>query len=405
MRILVVTHRFPYPADKGDRIRSFTWLEALGGRHSVDLLTFAEEDICGSDVEELISRTGISRVFPVRVNKIARAFYGLSSVISFKSVTEGYFYSSRFRQRLEELLRLNVYDVCLAICSSVGSYFLKVNPTCRTVVDFVDVDSYKWRLYGEYFSGLRGVFYRREAERLSELEQMLIGYSDDIVVISPTEASKIEYADVHIIGNPVRYDIERNSWLGNGNKKINRIVFVGQMDYFPNVDGVCWFAEEVWPKLKERYRELRFEIVGRAPSRKVRKLKSVEGIDVVGNVDSVEDYLRDCISVIPLRIACGLQNKLLESLSCGSAVVCSSGVAQAAGFESGEGVLVADSAREWVDSVSMLLEEPRFAFRLAREGREIVMRRFSRREIYSKMLQVVQGNVYEDESCKVALVC
>ncbi len=404
MRILVVTHRFPYPADKGDRIRGFTWLEALGQEHCVDLLTFADKDVTHELICALREKTKIERIFPVRVNGLGCFFYGAISAVSGFSLTEGYFYSHRFEQQLKELLRLNKYDVCVAVCSSVGSYFSRVSCSCRVIMDFVDVDSYKWFLYGEYVSGVRGLFYRRESEKLVELERKLAGLADEVVVITPSEARKLEFSDVKVIGNPVRscsIGMAEAEFFGEA----NRIVFVGQMDYFPNVDAVCWFSEEVWPEISCMYDDLRFVIVGRNPSRKVRKLSRLRNVDVVGRVDNVRDYLHSSISVIPLRIVCGLQNKLLESLSSGVPVVCSSGVAESAGIEEGEGVLVADSVSDWVLSISRLKENPEFASRLGIEGKDAVIERFSKREIYGKMLGVVDGLSGETEEGRVALVC
>ncbi len=404
MRILVITHRFPYPADKGDRIRGFTWLSALGSEHCVDLLTFADDSVDGGQIEDLIEKTRIRNVFPVRENRFGRIAYGVISAVSGFSLTEGYFYSNRFEQRLKELLRVNNYDACLAVCSSVGSYFLRVSPRCRTIVDFVDVDSYKWQLYSESVGGLRGKFYRRESEKIALLERRLMGVCDGIVVITSSEASRLEFSDVEVVGNPVGVSGSAVVGLENGGE-IRRIVFVGQMDYFPNVDGVCWFARNVWPELNRRYGDLRFTIVGRNPCYKVRNLSKLEGVEVTGEVSDVKDYFKGAISVVPLRIVCGLQNKLIESLSCGVPVVASSGVALAADIDAGEGVIVAECVSDWVGSIARLKEEPKFAFGLGIAGRKAVAKRFSRAKVYRQMLNIVEGQMQGADAERAELVC
>ncbi len=399
MRILVITHRFPYPPDKGDRIRGFSWLESLAGEYRVDLLTFTDKTVDDSLIDQLIQKTGIENVFTIRQSKASQSIYGLKSIVNGFSLTEGYFYHPRFEHQLKTLLNENDYDACLAVCSSVGSYFLRVAPKCRTIVDFVDVDSYKWAIYSERFRGFRKRFYLREADKVALLERQLIASADDVVVITPMEAQKLEFADVKVIANPVKKYEDALPAATD----ITRIVFIGQMDYFPNVDTVCWFAENIWPAIHKRYPHLKFMIVGRNPSHRVRKLGRSKSVVVTGQVEDVNEYLKSAISVIPLRMVCGLQNKLIQSLASGKPVIATSNVAHSAGFDDGEGLLIADSVDEWVNAITRLMEDRSLSYYLSQQGQELVTQRFAKEKIYSQMRKLVLPEV--NESRRMALVC
>jgi len=399
VRILVITHRFPYPADKGDRIRGFSWLEALAGEYRVDLLTFVNDTVKQSQINQLIQQTNIENVFPVKTNKVCQSIYGVTSAINGLSLTEGYFNNPHFEHQLKTLLTKNNYDACLAICSSVGSYFLRVTPKCKTIVDFVDVDSYKWSLYADRFSGFKRRLYRREADKVAILERQLIAATDEVVVITPMEAQKLEFAGVKVIANPaeIRQDVLPAS------TNIEHIVFIGQMDYFPNVDAVCWFAEDIWPAIYRRYPHLKFMIVGRNPSSRVRRLEKLESVVVTGQVDDVSEYFESAISVVPLRIVCGLQNKLIESLAYGRPVIATSDVALSADLDDGTALLIADSVDDWIDAITRLIEDPSLSYHLSRDGQKLVAERFSKEKIYSQMRELMSSDMTEIH--RMAMVC
>ena len=163
------------------------------------------------------------------------------------------------------------------------------------------------------------------------------------------------------------------TWTASGRKHgadERGCVFVGALDYRPNVEGAVWFCREVWPRLRDRVPGARLDLVGRRPAPAVRRLAEVPGVEVVGPVPDVRPYLaRAAVAVVPLRIARGVQNKVLEALAMGKAVVASPQALTGLGVGPGEHVLSASSPWEWVEAIGQLLDDAGFRQRLGSEGR------------------------------------
>ena len=150
-------------------------------------------------------------------------------------------------------------------------------------------------------------------------------------------------------------------------------VFVGAFDYRPNVDAACWFCREAWPEIHRRRPDARLRLVGRRPVAAVRRLAAVPGVEVVGQVPDVRPYLAAAaVAVNPLRIARGLQNKVLEAMAMGKAVVASPQALAGLRHRDDAPPLCARSAQEWIETVGRLLDQPEERRRLGAEGRRYV---------------------------------
>jgi len=388
VRVLVVTHRLPYPPDKGDRIRAYQWLNALARDHEVDVLALADEEV-PLDHRRALEQCA-HRVWTVTRRRSDLAGRMIRSILTGRSLTEAYFGSRRFSETLHRLLAEHEYDVCVAICSSVAAHVLHASSPPPLIVDLVDVDSVKWRRYGERHRGLRKWIYRRESETVARLERELAARADTIVTVSPAECELLQRiapaARSRAIPNAVDGDFFRPFDAG-GN--IDHLVFVGQMDYFPNVDAVAWFAQQVWPALRQRRTDLKWMIVGRHPSRAVKRLGKLPNVTVTGTVADVRPYLRSAISIAPLRVACGVQNKVLEALSCGRPVVASSEVVRGLSLHAQKEILLADEPAEWIAAIELLLDDPALARRLGENARRAVRNRFDGHQAADRMRRCV----------------
>jgi glycosyltransferase involved in cell wall biosynthesis len=145
-------------------------------------------------------------------------------------------------------------------------------------------------------------------------------------------------------------------------------VFVGAFDYRPNVDAACWFVREVWPELIVKHPETRLRLVGRNPVKAVRRLSSAKGVEVIGTVPDVRPYVREAaVAIAPLRLARGLQNKVLEALAMGKPVIASPQAL--AGFHDDVPAVTASNPSEWVHAIGRLLGDPEERRRLGSDGR------------------------------------
>jgi len=365
--LLLVTHRVPYPPDKGDRIRTFHLLKYLARRASVHLAALADEPAPTETVRALASYCHRVAIEPLGAGRWLR---GVGSLLRGCSISEGAFHSPNLVRTLRNWCAETPFHAAIASASSVASY-LRVGQLAQVpaIVDLVDVDSQKWHDYAGSTRFPKSMLYRLEGNRLRRSERQITEWAKAITVVSEMEAGLLRQfvpaPPVHAVTNGVDLLYFRPEAEA---RNLQACVFVGAFDYRPNIDAACWFATNVWPALVQRYPEARLRLVGRNPAKAVRQLKNVPGIDVVGTVPDVRPYVRDSAVVIaPLRIARGLQNKVLEALALGKAVVASPQALT--GFRNDVPALRAATPADWVAAISRLLQDPDERCRLGTAGR------------------------------------
>jgi sugar transferase (PEP-CTERM/EpsH1 system associated) len=282
-------------------------------------------------------------------------------------------------QLLDQWGARNRFDAVVAFSSSMVPYALRV-PAPRHVLDLCDCDSQKWLQYAEHSRVPMRWAYQAEASRLERFEAENIPKFDATIVISESESRIARrltpHGHLHVVSNGVQIpnapDAETEPTSARRNER-PVVGFLGVMNYKPNVDGVQWFVQECWPKIRSAHREAEFRIVGRNPSRAVRKLSVVPGVRVIGAVKEIWPELADWrVSVAPLRIARGLQNKVLEAMAAGSPVVLTSAAADGIDGRHGQEFLVADSADEIASRVNQLLGDTEECTRLGQNARIFV---------------------------------
>ncbi len=334
MRILYLVHRIPYPPNKGDKIRSYHILRHLGARHEIFLGGFYDDPADREHLDGLSELVEESRFEFLDHRRLAWA--GMRALMRGRPVTLEMFDNPGLHDWVTALQARVPLDACFVFSSSMGQYLPQTQGgRPRTVVDLVDVDSEKWRDYASKsrVSAPTRLVYRREARLLRRFELDLASRADATLLVSEqerelflslAEQGGIEVHDrVYSMRNGVDtgfFDPERN-WPDPYDGEGVHLVFTGAMDYWANVDGVEWFAQEILPRVIERYPNVRFHIVGSNPDQRVRDLVS-EHVDVTGRVEDVRPYLAHArLAVCPLRIARGIQNKVLEAMAMGLPVV------------------------------------------------------------------------------------
>lgn len=396
MRILFLAHRIPYPPNKGEKIRAFHELKFLGTRHVVDLLCFADSE---EEAREQRGLNGFCRQIYVerrlRANIMRGAF---RSLLRQEPLSCGCFFSHKFSEEVKKMLAQEVYDVIFIFCSSMAQYLPSPCPA-PVIMDFVDVDSAKWATYAQRSLPPLSWVYGREARTLAEFERNWSAVSYSTVVSTEREADLLAgKGPVVVVGNGV----EVPEQIKDVPEKITAlqpyVVFVGTMDYRPNVDAVEYFAKNVLPQIRKSHAELKFVIVGRDPVSRVRRLARLPSVVVTGTVAEVETYLAGSLAVVaPFRIAQGIQNKMLEALAIGKPIVSTSGPAKAIGAAHGETLLIADTAEEFASAIVSLFEDSRLRSRLS-NGTDFVRSKFS----WQDKLNQLEGLLARAaESCRV----
>ncbi len=358
MRILYLTHRLPYPPDRGDRIRSYHTLKWLAAHHDVYLACFADEAPKPDSIHFL---TSVCTEFYIERLSAKRWLSAAWSLARGRSITEGAFRSRRIRRQLRQWTVEAPFDAVIAFCSSMGQYLDTVDGRCgRRIVDLVDVDSEKWAQYSLVHTGLRRLVYRLESTRVRRLERQLASQADAVLCVSEQEAALFRSIcpDGHVVAlrNGVDTEYFRPSITGETDEHAHRCVFVGVLDYQANVDGLDWFCREVWPQVRVKVPDAAFHIVGKNPTAAVRRLGEIDGVMLVGPVPDVRPHLESAaVAIAPLRVARGIQNKVLEAMAMGKPVVATPEAREGLDVENGTHALLAASSQQFCDSIVTLL--------------------------------------------------
>lgn len=386
LKILLLVHRVPFPPNRGDRVRSWQLVKWLSERSELDLACLADEPVTGETTSVLQSTC--RRVAIERVGGWSRWANAARSLACGRTATEGLFASRRLRRCVDAWSQERRYDAAVVFCSSMAPYL--DSPGLRgvpTIVDFVDVDSQKWLDYAMKAHGIKRTLFHLEHRRMRGLEQAICRRSAAVAVVSKDEArllADIDHdANVHTIENGVDleyFDAAEHSSAEHSSEQSpdnEEIVFVGALDYRANVDGVVWFCEHVWPQLRIQRPNVRLALVGRRPTPAVSALGKLPGVSIAADVPDVRPYLsRASIAIAPLRIARGIQNKVLEAAAMAKAVVASPQALQGLEFQNGEHACRADAPAEWVAVLDDLLASAERRARLGRNARALVVERY-----------------------------
>jgi len=362
--LLFLCHRIPYPPDKGDKIRSWNLLAHLSQHYRVFLGAFVD------DPEDFQYRAKLAAVCEachlVPISPAWARIRSLTGLAVGQPLTLP-FYSSGSMQRWvtttveqQAIARIFVFSSAMAqfVC---GARFAAL----RRVVDFVDVDSDKWRQYGESTRGPKAWLYRREASRLLDYERAVHNQFDASLFVSDAEA--------RLFRQQVTSKHERVGFFNNGvdadyfapgtdhacpfAAHERAFVFTGAMDYWPNIDAVVWFARQIFPRIFAACKDARFYIVGGKPADSVRALANSPGVHVTGRVPDVRPYLQHATAVVaPMRIARGVQNKVLEAMAMAKPVIVSPQGLEGIQAEPGAEVLLAEQDADYLRYARALLD-------------------------------------------------
>lgn len=361
--ILFLCHRIPYPPNKGDKIRSYHLLRHLSEKYRVFLGTFID-DTTDWQYVPLVEALCEQSLF-VKLDPFRAKLKSLSGLLEGKPLTLPYYSSDGLSAWVREVVqkhkisRLMVYSSAMAQFANGKDLGFQIR-----VIDFVDIDSDKWRQYAKKKAWPMSWVYRRESDYLLKFEQQITAEYDASLFVSSTEAAHFKQltprlaSKIGFYNNGVDTDyFSTDAGLTNPYpEKTNIWVFTGAMDYWANCDAVSWFAESVWPRLKELGEQSLFYIVGSNPTEQVKALEKKSGVVVTGRVEDIRPYLQYATAVVvPMGIARGIQNKVLEGMAmCKPVMVSRLGLEGINAIDQSE-VLLADHPDEYLSHAERLL--------------------------------------------------
>ncbi|MBB1078077.1 TIGR03087 family PEP-CTERM/XrtA system glycosyltransferase [Rhodoferax sp. 4810] len=394
--LLFLTHRIPYPPNKGDKIRSFHLLEYLSQHYQIHLATFidlADDWQYCDKVHHYCTTTWFGKLTP----SLAK-LQSLVGFINGQPLSLPYYYRPALARWIKQTCKTYTIQRVLVYSSVMAQYVMK-HPHC--VVDFVDVDSDKWRQYSATQSWPMRSIYHREAIRLAQFEQQVATQCAASIFVSEPEAALFRQQlndsetakRVYTLCNGVDTaffapDTKRMSpFIGQA----ARIVFTGAMDYWANIEGVTWFAHHIFPAVRETHPDAEFIIVGMNPTPEVYRLAEHSGIHVTGAVSDIRPYLQYAkLVVVPLRIARGIQNKVLEAMAMARPVVTTPQALEGIPAKVNREVYCAGDASTFIRAVRHLLTNENNNITV--QARQFVEREFNWKHSLPTILSLLESN-------------
>lgn len=389
MKILFVCHRFPFPPQRGGKIRPFNIIKHLNKKNEVTVASLVRsqaEAEAGKGIAQYCKK-----YFMGRVSKRSIGIQILKNFLSLKPLSMGYFYSSELKHFIDQEIKTEKFDLIFVHCSSVAQYVENISDIPK-IMDYGDMDSQKWLIYSKVRHFPLTLLYLYEGVHLMKAEKQM---ARKFSLCSCTTFLEKETLDDYQTGAVT-------DWFPNGvntdffvpsdqDYEPDTLCFLGRMDYFPNQECILDFCRYTLPMIKAKRPGVKLFIIGADPSRKILELDRIPGVTVTGSVEDVRPYVQKCaVNIAPLNIARGTQNKILESLSMGVPVVTSRVAAGGVDAIPGEHFLIADGHEDFAAAVISLLESPEKRSRISKAGRQRMMENHNWENSMEKLDSIIE---------------
>lgn len=368
MKILVLLSRFPYPLEKGDKLRAYHQIRCLSEKHDIILAALHEDKVSDEALRQV--QPFCKRIYLLHQPKWRSFTNIIRSFFNGTPLQCGYFYSKKNHREINRILREEQPDRIYCQLFRMAEYVKDV--PIQKVIDFQDAFSKgMWRRYENANLFLKP-FFKMEWRRVSHYEEAIFDKFDGRTIITEVDRDLIPHPrrdEIVVVPNGVQFE----QFLYKGEEKPYDLIFSGNMNYAPNVDAAEYLARAILPPLKERFPNIRLVLCGATPAATVRALKD-EHIIVTGWVDSMRDwYAQARVFVAPMRLGTGLQNKLLEAMSMQLPCVTSPLAGRPLDKAVDEGAIITcHTTEEYVESITRLLEDEEFHHQVAANGNRYV---------------------------------
>lgn len=390
LKVLVLMNRIPYPLKDGGAIGSFNFVKGYAkagcmvhvlamntSRHYVErkhlsdnLLKYATLD--DVYVDNRITVTGAARNLFKDVSYITERFI-----------------SNSFSQKLEQVLRAEHFDVVHVDGLPCAWYTDIIRKNSKALISYRahNVEHYIWERIAEKDSNpLKKWYLKIQSSRLKKYEAEALAKMDVVMTISKEDDDMVHHfspkAKTRLV--PAGFDVEDE--LPKGNSAVNPLFFIGALDWMPNIQGVDWFFETIWPSLSKAYPELVFKIAGKKMPYRILGLKS-QNVIPVGEVEEAKEFIRDGgVMIVPIISGSGIRIKILEAMALGKCVVATTIAAEGLGLIDGVHILIADNAGQFIEKIGRCINEPDFRQSIARNAHTFALENFQNKKIFARLV-------------------
>ena len=374
-KILLLTQVLPYPPDSGPKVKTWNVLKYLAQHHQVTLVSFVRGDQ-SAEVKHLQQYCAAIHTVEMKRAKLAD---GLAMLRSFATGQPWMMLRddrAEMRTLIARLSSEQWFDIAHADQHNMAQYAERV-PGARKILD---AHNALWLLYKRLSEtmtgGLQKPLLMRDWRLLKKYEGRICREFDGLLAVSAEDQAALEEAaaqKLNAVVIPIAVDTDEVGYVQR-NDSANHILHIGTMYWPPNIDGIKWFVQEVYPLIRAQKPSVQFDVVGARPPQELTALNSQGlGIQVTGYVEDPQPYLQQAgLMVVPLRAGGGMRVKILNALSQGLPIVTTTIGCEGIAVEHGKHVLIADSPQDFAKAVLTLLENRLLADELGQNGRALI---------------------------------
>lgn len=368
MKILFLTSRFPYPLEKGDKLRAYYQIREISKLHDVYLISIVEDDPQKSDLEKI--RPLVKELHLIRIESTERVFSLFKAFSSGIPYQIAWFYSPKIHEHIEEITTTIGPDHIFCQLTRMAEYCK--NMTIPKTLDYMDSFGVGMKRRANVAKGFSKFLYNMEARRMIKYEADIANKFDHLTIISEQDKAQFTFpkaSEIHILNN----GIDPSFFEFETHKKEIDIVFVGNMGYLPNIEAAEFLVHKILPLCESNVTLL---LAGTSPDARIKKLQSTR-VNVSGWMDDIRyAYGKAHVFVAPLWSGTGQQNKILEAMAMGVPCITTTVVNNAIGAKVNEEILIADDETQFAKMINSLLKDDILRSNISRNAKIFVKQKF-----------------------------
>jgi sugar transferase (PEP-CTERM/EpsH1 system associated) len=391
VRIAFVTSRFPFPVEKGDKLRAFHQIRVLSTRHEIHLVSLSHRKVSKEDLDAMSPYCASVKVF--HITRWLMPIQLILGWIEGLPLQVAYFLDRTIKRKVQHyIIRLDPDHVICQLIRAVP--YVQALPFSKTL-DYMDVFSEGMRQRSRQTTAI-GFLFKAEAKRLTQYERTVYKDFDHHVIISDQDKERLKLPSREFI-TVIPNGVDESFILADSfHKPSFDLVFVGNLGYSPNKEAVKVLALQILPLLKSKGRKVSLLVAGARPGRNILKLNEVSNVEVKGWIDDIRHAYRDGrIFVAPMFTGLGLQNKILEAMAMGVPCITTTMVNNAIGARENEEILIGDTPESIVHHIEYLLDHPEEYARIANNARSFIIVHYQWEDQVRRLEEVlVSKNAY-----------
>lgn len=389
VRILMLLNRVPYPLNDGGAIGAFNFVKGYseaGCKVTMLAMNTSKHFVEKEKTEEVLGKYG--RVETVFIDNTIKPFDAFRNLFDNKSYIIQRFIADEFRPKLIQILSEHVFDIVHVDGLPPSAYIdvIRAHSKAKISMRAHNVEHVIWeRIVKEEKNPLKKFYLNLQSKRLRDYETNVFSKCDVVMAISRDDERIIRESSpaATTIIVPAGMDIEETFARGNDNTDL---FFIGSFDWLPNLQGIEWFFDKVWGKVRQSFPNLRLAIAGKNMPESILKLK-IENVIILGEVPDAKQFiLENGIMIVPLVSGSGIRIKIVEAMALGKTIIATTIAAEGLGLTDGENILIANNGIGFAGQINKCFSDPAFKRRIGENAHRFAIDNFQNKRIVEKLI-------------------